>query len=89
MSSALGVAVPAGEAWARHLEELPRVIRGPLTLLSTVESDEPELRTDGPMTNREGSIIMTIHSPGGRNSGCEGPGEWCAAADLVEPVFQR
>ena len=36
--------------WARNFEELPRSGRGLLPLPSIVESDEPGLRTNGPMT---------------------------------------
>jgi hypothetical protein len=54
-----------GEYLGAEFEELPQGYRGLLPLHWIVESDKSGLRTDGPMTNREGSIIMTFHGSGG------------------------
>ena len=70
-----GISIPAPplpecsvSTWTRNFEGLPRAHRGLLTLLEIRQSENPGPRMNSPMASREGSIMVTFHCSGGRNS---------------------
>lgn len=70
-----GISIPAPplpecsvSTWTRNFEGLPRAHGGLLTLLEIRQSENPGPRMNSPMTSREGSIMVTFHCSGGRNS---------------------